>query len=819
MPDMDTVTGTVRNVIFANHDSLFKIVAVDITATTLVWTEPEIVVKGNLGDLQEGTEYEFSGRLVAHPKYGQQFDAVSYQSQRPTSHDGLVDYLASDRFPGIGPKTAAKIVDALGIGAVDSIVKDPGVLTKVGLSEKKAAALADALRENLGLEQVIIGLGEVGLTGALANKVYSRYREDALDIVRENPYQLIVDIEGIGFRVADSIARQMDVAPDDPRRLGGAILDVLYQMTDRDGDTYAEPARLLDGAKSRLAGGGLGGVADEQLMAAVQVLADDRRISVTDGRIFPKRLFDAEWQIANHLFALNNHEDGYDDDDLTATLKQVEGDLDIEYDDTQRSAVIDALQNHVFLLTGGPGTGKTTVVNGIVRAYAQLNDVRLDPNSYDSETAFPIMLAAPTGRAAKRMAETTGLPASTIHRLLGLSIDTVDYDPPELPDGLLIVDEMSMVDTYLFRILLDAVHPGITLIMVGDKDQLPSVGPGQVFADLLASHVLAQAELTHIHRQDAQSSITTLAHDINGGRLPADFGAKQADRSFINCGPGQIQEAVRQVATAAKGKFGPLQVQVLAPMYRGVAGVDALNPLVQDIFNPKKSDRTKEIDAGDHLYRIGDKVLQLVNNPEKNVYNGEIGIVTGIQPATKDDGAHLIVDYDGNEIDYAHNELKSITLAYATSIHKAQGSEFDMVILPLTMASRRMLKRNLVYTAITRAKKFLIMIGELEAFDVAVKTMADNRRTGLVDRLCKVFKLAQPETDNDAEAETVATTASPQEAVSPSPAADQVLHEEPAPSIEAPINTEGPTVLTPTLVTHEQVDPMIGMDGITPQTA
>lgn len=477
--------------------------------------------------------------------------------------------------------------------------------------------LASSLRENLGLEQVIIGLGEVGLTGALANKVYGRYQEDALDVVRANPYQLIVDIEGIGFRVADGIARQLDIPADDPQRLGGALMDALFQITDRDGDTYAEPARLLDGAKSRLAGGGLGGVSDEQLTAALRDLADDRRISITDGRIFPKRLFDAEWQIANHLFALKSAAEGYDDDDITTTLNQVEHDLDIEYDATQRTAVVDALQNHVFLLTGGPGTGKTTVVNGIVRAYAQLNAIRLDPNSYDSDTAYPIMLVAPTGRAAKRMSETTGLPASTIHRLLGLAIDTTDYEPPELPDGLLIVDEMSMVDTYLFRILLDAVHPGITLILVGDKDQLPSVGPGQVFADLLASHTLPQAELTHIHRQDARSSITTLAHDINNGQLPDDFTAKQADRSFISCGPGQIQAAVRQVVTAAKAKFDAMQVQVLAPMYRGVAGVDALNPLVQDIFNPKASERTKEIDAGDHQYRIGDKVLQLVNNPEK----------------------------------------------------------------------------------------------------------------------------------------------------------------------------------------------------------
>jgi exodeoxyribonuclease V alpha subunit len=385
------------------------------------------------------------------------------------------------------------------------------------------------------------------------------------------------------------------------------------------------------------------------------------------------------------------------------------------------------------------------------------------------------------------MTETTNLPASTIHRLLGLAVDSDDYEPKDLPDGLLIVDEMSMVDTYLFRILLAAVHPGIRLILVGDKDQLPSVGPGQVFADLLASQTLPAQELTHIHRQDAQSSIITLAHAINAGQLPADWQQPRADRSFILCPPNQLAQVVGQVVGKAKSKFTLAQMQVLAPMYRGAAGIDQLNSLLQDIVNPKKSDRSKEVDFGDKHYRIGDKVLQLVNNPEQNVFNGEIGIVTGIIPAkeapSKTD--ELVLDFDGNELTYKRSDFSKLTLAYATSIHKAQGSEFDLVILPLTLGSRRMLRRNLLYTAVTRASRSLVLLGDPRAFEYAVESLADNRKTRLVARLQAVLETVD----------------------SPEGVLDN-KHTD---------NTPEAHVLTAALIASQTIDPMIGMGDSRPQ--
>ncbi|WP_371863472.1 SF1B family DNA helicase RecD2 [Lacticaseibacillus zhaodongensis] len=819
----DTVTGVVKSVFFSSPNDLFKIMLVKIKATTLTWTEDEIVVKGSFGDIKEDETYTFTGGLVSHPKYGMQFNAESYRSEQPTSRDGLIGYLASNRFPGIGKKTAEKIVDVLGLNAVDEIMHDPKVLDQVGIKPDRAATLIAALKENLGMEQVVIGLNGFGLSGNIAAKIYAQYHEDSLDILKKNPYQLVEDIDGIGFKTADGIAQQLGLAADSPERLAGALQMVLIDASENDGDTYVD-AQAAFPAVRQLLGDHAGKIAgDDALLAVLKTQVEQRKVVLQDGHIFAKRLYDAEWQIGSHLAALEAaaHEQPVSKDKLEKTIRLVEKHQDIEYDDTQRAAITGALSHRIFLLTGGPGTGKTTIINAVVHAYAELNDIDLDPNRYKSGEVFPIMLAAPTGRAAKRMTETTGLPASTIHRLLGLGVDQADYETRDLPDGLLVIDEVSMVDTYLMRILLDAVHPGITLIFVGDKDQLPSVGPGQVFADMLASGALPAVELTHIHRQDSDSSIVPLAHAVNEGKLPDDLLAKHADRSFVACQPNQVPDAVGQVAAAAVRRgFDPMAVQVLAPMYRGVAGVDRLNPLMQDIFNPLGEKHRKQVDAGNCVYRIGDKVLQLVNNPDKNVYNGEIGLVTGITIGERGKGDSLTLDFDGNEITYPRAEWSKITLAYATSIHKAQGSEFDMVILPLTMQSRRMLQRNLVYTAITRAKRFLILIGEPAAFELAAQTLAANRKTGLRRRLRDAFSLADDDAADSAEipaadqSAAAATTSNAEADVAVSSATTSTSNEvSPVPA--APQNS-GPMILTMKMITEASVDPMIGMHGITP---
>lgn len=797
--EQPTVSGRVKSLFFQSPTSFFKIILITITKTNIQWPDDEIVVTGNFGDIKEDESYTFVGKVVNHPKYGLQFAADNYQVDKPTSKQGLVAYLSSDRFPGIGTITAQKIVDALGVKAIDKILKDEKVLIPLGLNAAKRAVLVDNLQLNLGMEQVIIGLNDFGFSSNMAAKIYQLYKTDALDVIEDNPYQLIADIDGIGFKRADAIAARMHIAPDAQIRLGGAVLDELSRMTDGEGDTYVELPMLINNAVGLLEGARNVEIDPNQVGQAILTLTKKNQLYVDGQKVFPKRLYDAEGEIATRLKQLLG-DDTKPAKHTAKVIKQVEKEQGIAYDDTQREAIQTAIEQPLFLLTGGPGTGKTTVINGIVRAYAALNDLSLDVNSYHDEP-FPLMLAAPTGRASKRMMETTGLPASTIHRLLGLAIDTQDYEPKELPDGLLIVDEMSMVDTYLFHTLLAALHPGIKLILVGDKDQLPSVGPGQVFADLLRSHTLPALELTHIHRQDADSSIIPLAHAINTGKLPADWQQNRADRSFILCPPEQLPRVVGQVVGRAAQQFDPADMQVLAPMYRGTAGIDQLNPLIQDILNPKKDDRTKEVDAGLVHYRIGDKVLQLVNSPEQNVFNGELGMITGITMAKQAESKtdELTIDFDGNELQYKRTDWTKITLAYATTIHKAQGSEFPVVILPLTLGARRMLRRNLLYTAVTRARNFLILLGDPRAFELAVQAVADNRKTALVARLTAVlpakFDLANAATG--------------------------------APPVDTPPNaldngTKAPAAptdfrLTPALVMAQTIDPLIGLNGLTPQ--
>ncbi|MFD1432562.1 SF1B family DNA helicase RecD2 [Lacticaseibacillus yichunensis] len=841
--DEATLSGRVKSIYFENAANFFKIMEVAVGTASFTWAEPTIVVTGSFGDIKEDEAYTFTGKLVNHPKYGPQFAADNYHADRPTSKQGLVNYLSSDKFPGIGTKTAERIVEALGVTAIDQIMKDPAVLVPLVPKADRRKTLIDTLQANLGMEQVIIGLNDFGFTSNMAAKIYQTYDTDALEVIKENPYQLIADIDGIGFKRADAIAARLDIAPDDPTRLQGAVFDTLSSLTDGEGDTYVALKPLLDQSIGLLESARNVEIAPTAVADAVLALANANKVVADGDKVYPKRLFDAEWEIATRLRQMTEGDTKkVKAARMKKALRAAAKASGVTYDESQETAIKSAMAAPVFLLTGGPGTGKTTVINGIVHTYAALNDLSLDVNSYQDET-FPIMLAAPTGRAAKRIAETTNLPAGTIHRLLGLAVDSTQYEPKDLPDGLLIIDEMSMVDTYLFRTLLAAIHPGIKLILVGDKDQLPSVGPGQVFADLLRAGVLPAMELTHIHRQDASSSIIPFAHAINEGKLPADWQRPAADRSFILCPPNQLPKAVGQVVAKAGGKFDHTGIQVLAPMYRGVAGIDELNPMIQDILNPLRDARAKEVVFGNVRYRIGDKVLQLVNDPENNVFNGEIGIIQGIMEGKYTDSKtdELTIDFDGNELQYKRNDWTKITLAYATSIHKAQGSEFDVVVLPLTLQSRRMLRRNLLYTAVTRARNFLILMGDPRAFELAVQEVADNRHTSLVARLQETMPgrvavdKAKPAPDNKEETHdapvaksgVVPTTdsarphdeartggadaAGPAQATEPVPVGDS----EPAPVGDAAMPNDWR--LTPDLVLAQSIDPMIGMQGIRPE--
>lgn len=807
------VVGKVAAVFFSSPDSFFKVLLVHVDETDLDWVEDEIVVTGSFGDVAEEGTYRFFGKVVDHPKYGKQLAASNYENETPTSKTGLIKYLSGEQFPGLGKKTAERIVDTLGTGVIDKVVKDPSVVDAIGLKASVKEHFVEVLQENHGTEQVIIGLNGFGFGSQLAAVIYDKYKQDTLSIIRENPYQLVEDINGVSFKRADQIAEQLGFDADSAGRLRAALLETLSDLSYSSGDTYTQVQPLITGATALLENARNVRISPDSLADQMLALAKDQVIVGNGQQVYLKSVYDTEWDSAEHLQRLQQDADKLIDDDvdLDHEIRWVEKQLDISYDSAQQAAIKSALTSPVYLLTGGPGTGKTTIINGIVALYAHIHELSLDINEYEDET-FPILLAAPTGRAAKRMSEVTDLPASTIHRLLGLTgreNEAEQNSAKDLSGGLLIVDEMSMVDTFLFRTLIQAVPNHMQVVLVGDRDQLPSVGPGQVFADLLKSGCIPATELTTIYRQDDTSSIIPLAHAIKEGGLPDDFTVNQSDRSFFSARPYQVVDVISQVVERAKKRgFAKADIQVLAPMYRGAAGINALNTALQNILNPPSSSRTKEIEAHNEHFRIGDKVLHLVNSPENNVFNGDMGEIVGIDLANAKDNLDkvdkLTIAFDQTEVEYSRQQFDRITLAYCVSIHKAQGSQFKLVILPLVPQFRRMLQRNLLYTAVTRAQQWLILVGDQQSFTDAAENESVNRHTTLQERIQKVFG---KEAD-------VSTVEKKQPAVTP-------VSEVATPKASEPViqDTQAeplPNVLTTSMVLGGEVDPMIGMQGVTP---
>lgn len=727
-------SGTVERIIFENPNNFFRILLLDIEDTDAEFDDFEIIVTGTMADIMEGQDYTFWGTLVQHPKYGEQLKVTRYERAKPTSK-GLVKYFASDHFKGIGVKTAQKIVDLYGDNTIDQILADPGRLVTInGLSSANREAFVSKLRQNYGTEMLLSKLAEYGIPNKLALQIQDTYKEETLEIVQKYPYQLVEDIQGIGFKIADQLAQQLGIESDAPERFRAGLVHTLFSQSMETGDTYIEARDLLSHTIDLLENARQVELDPSLVADELAHLIEEDKIQNVETKIFENSLYFAEEGIRSNLIRIleKGKQETFDAPKLESIIEQVEQDLGICYDHIQKKAICDAINHKVFILTGGPGTGKTTVINGIIATYAALHKLDLA-----KKQELPILLAAPTGRAARRMNELTGLPSATIHRHLGM---TGDDDISHLDDYLdadfIIVDEFSMVDTWLANQLLSNISSNSKILIVGDADQLPSVSPGQVLADLLKIPLLPQTKLTKIYRQGEDSTIVTLASQIQQGLLPADFTEKKADRSYFEASGEYIPDMIKKIVAAAIRSGIPAQdVQVLAPMYRGPAGIDQINQLMQDLINPSEKDQLV-FEAPDCQYRQGDKVIHLVNDAESNVFNGDLGYITDLLPGKYTDSKQdeLTINFDGNEIIYPRSEWYKIRLAYAMSIHKSQGSEFPVVILPITRSSHRMLQRNLVYTAITRAKSKLILLGEKVAFDYAVKNTGTARKTYLVER-------------------------------------------------------------------------------------
>jgi len=738
MPDASDLEGVLERVTFANPETGYTIARIDPARRSGLPRDGDLVTAvGPLLGAQIGESLRMRGRWTSHPKYGKQFEVHSYTTVLPATVQGIQRYLGSGLIKGIGPVMAERMVTHFGVDVMHVIEDEPGRLTEVdGLGPKRSAMIITAWAEQKAIKEVMVFLQGVGVSTSLAVRIFKKYGDASISVVRSEPYRLASDVWGIGFKTADTIAGAVGIARDSPERIKAGLAYTLSEAAD-DGHCYlpapnliADAAKILD-VPAELIGPCLDELAAVEgvVRESVPAKAQDKTAE-TDQQVpavYLPPFYQAERSLASSLLRLLGTRDdrlgAFATVDWEKALGWLRGRTGASLAPEQEDAVRLALTSRVSVLTGGPGCGKSFTVRSVVEL-ARARGAR-------------IVLAAPTGRAAKRLAELTGHEAATIHRLLQLrpgGEPSFDATTP-LDADLVVVDETSMVDVILANKLVKAVPPGAHLLLVGDVDQLPSVGAGEVLRDLLGAGALPVVRLTKIFRQAQQSGIVLNAHRINDGHLPALTGF--ADFFWFSCDDtDQTAELVVDiVARRIPARFGldpRRDVQVLSPMHRGPAGAGNLNLLLQEALTPYR-DGQPERRYGGRVFRIGDKVTQLRNNYEKGaagVFNGTVGVVTGL--SVTDHTLTVLTDED-EQVDYGFDELDELAHAYAVTIHRSQGSEYPAVVIPLTMGSWMMLQRNLLYTAVTRAKKLVVLAGSRRALAVAVRTRGAGRRHTALD--------------------------------------------------------------------------------------
>lgn len=729
---MEKITGYVEHIVYRNTENGY-------TVLNLVSGEDETTCVGIFSSIAEGENIEAEGEFTEHPTYGEQFKVARFEEKMPEDREAIERYLGSGAIKGIGLALAARIVRRFKEDTFRIIEEEPERLAEVkGISENKAQEIAYQVNEKRDLRQAMIFLQQYGITMNLAVKIYQAYGQEVYTIIRENPYRLADDIEGVGFRTADEIASRVGIKMDSDFRVRSGVLYTLLTAS-TEGHTYlpqeeltARTAKLLE-------------VEPEQIEKQYMDLAIERKIVMKQGEtteIYASSFYYMEANTATMLKQLNVPYD-VPDIEIEARIRTIEKQTGMELDEHQVTAVKEAVRNGLLVITGGPGTGKTTTINTIIR--------------YFEGEGLDIFLAAPTGRAAKRMSETTGFEARTIHRMLELSggvEGTAGFERNEnnpLETDVIIVDEMSMVDITIMNSLLKAVVPGTRLILVGDINQLPSVGPGSVLRDIIDSHACNVVKLTKIFRQAATSDIIVNAHKINRGEEVV-LDNKSMDFFFLKRYDADIIiNVVLQLVKQKLPKFvdaTPYDIQVLTPMRKGLLGVERLNGILQKYLNPPMSGKAEK-EYGDTLFREGDKVMQTRNNYQleweirtkyglsvdkgTGIFNGDMGIVREIN----DFSETMTIEFDeGRMVEYPYKLLDELELAYAITIHKSQGSEYPAVVIPLLKGPAMLLNRNLIYTAVTRARKCVTLVGNENTFyEMVQNTSQQKRYSGLKARL------------------------------------------------------------------------------------
>lgn len=702
---------------------LFKVVETN-SELLETYLNHDITFTGYFHELNEVDQYLFYGNIVNHVKYGEQFQVERYERLLPEEKNSIVSFLSSGIFKGIGEKKAEKIESVLGKDTFKVILENPSNLMLIPtITAKNVEELHQKLVEYESSYETIIYLNKIGFNTKDSMKIYNKYREKTIEVIDHNIYQLIEDIYDMYFKKIDIIALKQGIEKDSVIRMDAVILYVLEELSNNLGHTYFYKEELYPYVVKVLKVV----IPEELFLQRLEILEKELKIKRLDNRYYLMELYEAETLIAKRLTLLN-HEADNKYKDIEKMVESLEMFFDITYNEEQKKAIIDAYLKKLLIITGGPGTGKTTIMKAILELYKQIN--QLDHKKMEEDVA----LLAPTGRAAKRMSEATYHTASTIHRFLKWNKDNNTFQVNEYNKSnvkFVLIDEASMIDTVLFSNLLKGLHANTKIILVGDYDQLPSVGPGQILHDMISSHQLNVVSLKELYRQGQDSNIITLAYDIKNNSLNKDLFNVSNDLTFIECSSKDVVKEISLLSDTYKDKSYK-DIQILAPIYKTYNGIDRINNELKNIFNEK--DKTKkEIEIGEVIFRENDKVIQLSNMPDDNVYNGDIGIISKINLKPNKE---VYIDFDGNIVKYTPSSFHKFKLAYSISIHKSQGSEFDIVIIPLVLEYRKMLYKKLIYTAITRSKRKLYLVGEYQALVNAVEnTNSDIRRTSLKEFL------------------------------------------------------------------------------------
>ena len=693
-----------------------------------------ITFTGYFHELNEDDTYILYGEAVNHPRYGFQFQSNRYERIKPTGKEAVIEFLSSDLFPGVGEKLAKSIAETLGDNALDKILDDESCLYLVPkLTENKIKKIVNTLKKYEESHQTISKLIDLGFTMREALSIYNEYKSNTMKIIDSNIYQFSYNLSDIPFLKIDKAANMLEIDAADDRRAKAVTLYIMKKLIYQNGDSYLSKDVIIQNVNKFLK------ISYDNYDEVFKELEEADYIVIDGEDYYLEEIWKAEVNIVDRLYDMASRPI-VKKKNLDSLLEELEKVNSMNYNDEQKKAIKKAIDDNILIITGGPGTGKTTIIKAITELYQHIN--KLDYDEFTERLA----LLAPTGRASKRMSESTFLPASTIHRFLKWNKETGEFminEENKSKVDLVIVDEVSMIDINLFDSLLKGLKRGVKMILVGDYDQLPSVGPGNLLKDLICSDAIDVVHLKHLYRQDEHSYITTLAYEIKDGELSNKFLNSYNDYTFLKCSANHIKSnLVRLCEKVIEKGYDYKRLQILAPMYKGENGIDTLNKELQDIFNPKTAGK-REIKSGNVIFRENDKILQLVNMPDENVFNGDIGVIKYIKygNTSKSKKDEIYVDFDGNLVKYTPKDFVKIKHGFIISIHKSQGSEFEMIIMPMANSYKRMLYKKLVYTGVTRAKRKLIIIGEPDAFAMSVQNNHEYiRNSKLIEKIKYKFE-------------------------------------------------------------------------------